>query len=482
MFNRITYLLGVSCIGIIVSCCGNPSQNKYAKSDNSDSPSDAPKPVEKVIPRPEYHVENNVVTVSFADSNVSSVVRYSYLPEQENEISIRGNVSLDFDEIIRSDRENVFKIAYLLLTNNGSLTVSLESNDSSYSFPYTHQIVENTTGFFASCNSSYLLPLCKKDEVTYSETQIKKWLYINNLQLSPSDISKMKGIADSLNPSSNGVLVGQPGKNLSILKDLKGQRFDVKSNLKADYYYLFAANNYNEINDFIADIVSIDYKNSSRTLNAPLSCYRCKNSRGLLCVFLIGLNKDWSKNILPIGLIYLDQKAPSIINKGQRKVSGEQALIDRMMRSGRTNNNSNINIDIDRILSDMNDSNTSLAFSEMGLTIESPSYSSLGVGSLTVSNGNFVGNTVNFNLEFWGDVHKMVVELGQTKQELILSGKTSPYTYNCWLPLNIGDNNILITAYDKFGNSSSTIYYIQMVRINNEPDIYIDNEVNVYTD
>lgn len=482
MFNRITYLLGVSCIGIIVSCCGNPSQNKSTKSDNSDSPSDAPKPIEKVIPRPEYHVENNVVTVSFADSTVSSVVRYSYLPEQDNEISVRGNVSLDFDEIIRSDMDNVFDIAYLLLVNNGSLTVSLESNKYSFSFPYTYQIVDKAIDHYASCDSPYLLPLCKKGEVKYSETQIKKWLYINKLQLAPSDISKMEKIADGLNTSSDSVLVGQPDKRLSVLKDLKGQQFRVKSNVKADYYYLFAANNYKEIDDFIADIVSVDYKNSARTLNAPLSCYRGKNSRGLLCVFLIGLNKDWSKNLLPLGLVYLDQKAPSIINNGRRKKSGEQDLIERMMRSGRTNNNSNINIDIDRIVSDMNDSNTLLSFSEMGLTIESPSCSSLGTGSLTISNGDFVGNTVNFNLDFWGDVHKMVVELGQTKQELMLSGKTSPYTYNCWLPLNIGDNNILITAYDKFGNSSSTIYYIQMVRINNEPNIYIDNEVNVYTD
>ena len=343
-------------------------------------------------------------------------------------------------------------------------------------------IVENTAGYFASCSSSYILPLCKKNEVRYSETQIKKWLYTNNLQLSPLDISRMKRIADGLNLSSDDVLVGQPGKDISILKDLKGQRFKVTSNLKADYYYLFAANNYKEIDDFIADVVSIDYQNSARTLNSPLSCYRGKNSRGLLCVFLIGLNKDWSKDILPLGLVYLDQKAPSIINKGQRKRTAEQSLLDIMSGSSRTNNNSDSNIDINRVILEAADKFPLMSFSELGLTIERPSCSSWGDGSLTISNGSFVGNTVNFNLEFWGDVHKMVVELGQTKKELILSDKTSPYTYNCWLPLNIGDNNILITAYDRFGNSSWTHYYIKMVRINDEPSIYIDNEINVYND
>lgn len=482
MSNRIAYYLGISCICLIVSCGGNQSQNKAVQSDNSIGLNNSPEPVEKIIPKPKYHVENNVVTVSFGDSTVSNFVRYSYLPEQENEISACGNVSLDFDEIIRSDSENVFEIAYLLLTNNGSLTVSLESNDSSYSFPYTHQIAEHSTGLFVSCNSPYILPLCKKGEVKYSEAQIKKWLYINNLQISPSDISKMKGIADGLNPLSNGVLVGQPGKEISILKDLKGQRFNVRSNVKADYYYLFAANNYNEINDFVADVVSIDYQNSSRTLNTPLSCYRGKNSRGLLCVFLIGLNKDWSKEILPVGLVYLDQKAPSIINKGQRKMTSAEALAERMVGSSRANSNSTIHLDIDSIISDAIDKMPKMSFSELGLTIERPSCSSWGRGSLTVSNGHFVGNTVNFNLEFWGDVYKLVVELGQTKQELVLSGKSSPYTYNCWLPLNIGDNNILITVYDKLGNSSSTNYYISMVRINDEPSIYIDNEINVYND
>lgn len=482
MFNRITYIFGFFCICIIASCGGNPSQNKAVQSDNNTSLNNSLEPVEKIIPKPKYHVENNVVTISFSDSTISNMVRYSYLPEQEKEISTRGNVSLDFDEIIRSDSENVFEIAYLLLTNKGSLTVSLESNDSNYSFPYTHQTVEKNIGFFASCDSPYLLPLSKKGEVKYSETQIKKWLYINNIQLSPSDISKMKEIADGLSPLSNGVLVGQAGKNISILKDLKGQRFNVKSNVKADYYYLFAANNYKEIDDFIADIVSVDYTNSARTLNSPLSCYRDKNSRGLLCVFLIGLNKDWSKNILPIGLIYLDQKAPLIINKGQRKRTPEQALLESVMGSGRTNNNSTSNIDINRMVTEALDKFPSMSFSELGLTIERPSCSSWGSGTLTVSNGAFVGNTVNFNLEFWGDVHKMVVELGQTKKELILSDKTSPYTYNCWLPLNIGDNNILITAYDKFGNSSWTSYYIKMVRINDDPGIYIDNEINIYND
>lgn len=482
MFNRITCILGVSSLCIAASCGGNPSQNNAVQKSDSTSLNNSPRPIEKIITKPKVDVKNNVVTISFADSTTSNVVWYSYLPEVENNVIVRGSASLDFDEIIRSDRYNVFKIAYLLLTNHGSLTVSLRTNDSNYSFPYFPIIVENTAGYFASCSSSYILPLSKKGEVKYSETQIKKWLYTNNLQLSPLEISRMKRIADGLNLSSDDVLVGQPGKDISILKDLKGQRFKVTSNLKADYYYLFAANNYKEIDDFIADVVSIDYQNSARTLNSPLSCYRGKNSRGLLCVFLIGLNKDWSKDILPLGLVYLDQKAPSIINKGQRKRTPEQALLDIMSGSSRTNNNSDSNIDINRVILGAADKFPLMSFSELGLTIECPSCSSWGDGSLTISNGSFVGNTVNFNLEFWGDVHKMVVELGQTKKELILSDKTSPYTYNCWLPLNIGDNNILITAYDKFGNSSWTSYYIKMVRINDDPGIYIDNEINIYND
>lgn len=478
MFNRVTYFFGVSCLCIIVSCGGNPSHNNAAQSDNSTSINNSLEPLEKIIPKPKYHVENNVVTISFSDSTISNMVRYSYLPEQEKEISTRGNVSLDFDEIIRSDSENVFEIAYLLLTNKGSLTVSLESNDSSYSFPYTYQNAENSGGLFVSCNSPFILPLSKKGEVKYSETQIKKWLYTNNLQLSPSDINKMKEIADGLHPSSNGVLVGWPDKDMKILKDLKGQRFNVKSNAKADYYYLFASNNYKEIDDFIADVVSIDYKNSASTLSTPLLCYRGKYSSGLLCVFLIALNKDWSKNILPIGLIFVDQMAPSIVNNGMQKMTKE-AFIQNMMTP---KSNSNSEQDSNRRIPRYSDYFSYMLFDELGIKIETPKSFNLGTGSLTVSNGHFVGNTVNFNLEFLGDVHKMVVELGQTKKELILSDKTSPYTYNCWLPLNIGDNYILITVYDKLGNYSSTMYYIEMVRIKDDPGIYIDNEINIYND
>ena len=59
--------------------------------------------------------------------------------------------------------------------------------------------------------------------------------------------------------------------------------------------------------------------------------------------------------------------------------------------------------------------------------------------------------------------------------------KISPFTINCWLPLNIGENHVTIKATDKLGNQSRHTHTIKMVRVKDDtPDININNQIDIY--
>lgn len=45
-----------------------------------------------------------------------------------------------------------------------------------------------------------------------------------------------------------------------------------------------------------------------------MSCYRMVNSNGYKCICLIAIKKDWSYKIQPLGLVAIDNIAPSYLS------------------------------------------------------------------------------------------------------------------------------------------------------------------------
>ena len=100
--------------------------------------------------------------------------------------------------------------------------------------------------------------------------------------------------------------------------------------------------------------------------------------------------------------------------------------------------------------------------------------------SFGISTGSFQGNFANFTIYFTPDVESITFKYKEANRTIKLAGQDSPYTTDVFLPLNLGDNIVKITATDKFGNESSQHEEtINMVRIKDD-GIKIDNSVTIY--
>lgn len=112
------------------------------------------------------------------------------------------------------------------------------------------------------------------------------------------------------------------------------------------------------------------------------------------------------------------------------------------------------------------------------------------IENISVKGIEFQGNRATFSISFSNDVKSITFYYKDVKQKVNLLDKKSPYSFSCYLPLNIGDNYIEITAEDRFGNSFDTLpetdnklanmlfrtlYYVNMVRTKDyAPDININ--------
>lgn len=116
--------------------------------------------------------------------------------------------------------------------------------------------------------------------------------------------------------------------------------------------------------------------------------------------------------------------------------------------------------------------------------------------NITVTGNEFRGNVAGFTIAFEKGVKSVTFAYKDAKHKVNLVNKKSPYTFNCYLPLNLGDNYIEITAEDKLGNSNErsedvndkfnslyrATFYVKMVRTEDESsdiNINVNNNVDV---
>ena len=227
--------------------------------------------------------------------------------------------------------------------------------------------------------------------------------------------------------------------------------------------------NENELNEFIKEVSLNEFEMGEINIDKSLSCFRANNKGGHLTIFLIGVNKDWSKRIIPVGKVTLDNIKPRVYSD-QSSLNEHSATVT-----------SHINTE-DIIL-----------FSE-SVKVIMPKHIPNISGLLRISTNSFIGNHVNFEFSSFEnsdiesvsikrEIHRdyMKWSLKQETKVIKLSDKKSPYHFTYELDLGIGDNFIPITVTDKRGNKTEYTYKISMVRVeDNNPDINIDNNIDIY--
>lgn len=288
-------------------------------------------------------------------------------------------------------------------------------------------------------------------------TDVKRWLFRKNEHLSDSLLNNMVGIARELNRTGYDDFITKT--TIPVLKSFAGTLYSVYSDMKADHYVLFACSSQQEINEFVEEIVSNDYELTESTLSRPFRCYRRTNSNGYKCITLIGINNDWTFEVLPLGLVAIDNIAPSYTPTNGNDFS---SIIFK--------NNS-------RVIFPSNKPNI------------------YGYANVRANNwdGNGVSCNVTFGIDFGGDVKSVTIVreiyapdrswcgIKPEKKMIALSGKTSPYRFTYDLHLVDGDNIVPIIVEDNHGNTSR--YEINIparFERRNSPDVNIENNIDIY--
>ena len=311
------------------------------------------------------------------------------------------------------------------------------------------EIRENTSNISGNCAQLILA-----DSDPEQEVNIKKWLFRKNTKLNQYQIQQMRGIISKI--SSKGTIDYITSSTIPVVRNFLGMSYSVKSDMRADHYVLFAASSEKEIKDFVEEVVSNNYELTSKKLSGGMKCFRKMESDGYKCITLVGINDDWSYQVLPLGLVAIDNTPPAL--------------------------SSNYSHNVNEILLKGNQ------------RVVLPKSKPLIYGTANVSvldwDGNGVECNVTFNVSFSGDAKSITVVRnkrlcypGEHRIEnkvINLTNKKSPYMFTYELHFEGGDNIIPIVVEDYHGNKNEYEINVPARFTRNNPDVQIDNNINVW--
>ena len=428
------------------------------------------KPIQTTI-----FVTNDTIVVK-GDSIKSCYLHYCIENTNCDSIYIKLDTTFSIDDILYAD----YKIAYKMAMQNGNLTIRLfMQNEFDTTFvihkEYTSPKQYNTHA--TGCNYAKIIP--NTDFIT-NAPKVRKWLYKKNIKNIPdSIIERIIGYNQVLKQLEDGRTEYITFQDIFTVQDktpiisTNEQRplpqLYVESDMQADHYYLFWASDDSELNYLIEWQCTNNFDKGCTNLPSKLKSYRANSNSGTYCIFLVGINNDWGTQVCPIGLVCIDNESPENYSKPLLYNIGDTS------------------------------EGYALIFIKHGIKILVPHDKSARFsGGATISWGSFEGHgnvlRIPYTFNWWGDVRyiRIINERTSDWDSFLTASKTividthkyqSPHkaTFNTYLP-NTGDNYLPLELEDERGNKSTYTINITTHRVNQNPQISIDNNIynNIY--
>ena len=393
-----------------------------------------------------------------SSDNIKHSVYYSYIGLPFEKVDFSKSTTINIHNFLAKDEKNRFSIAYEYSQNN-SLPIKVRVDNCKdttlqYSFPLFYQ----EDSLYCQVISGPCLPFARKSESNNTQQVVKKWLYNNNKPSESYQIWIMSRIYDSLSGSELTEYSAPSEAIMPVSNSIEGERYSLLTNMRADKYYLLATGissqtdsltsatsliiNTDSVEQFIAEEVSHDFPKASSSPD-KLICHLVESPRTTV-LLLVGINSDWSKQILPVGVLANDRNGPF-----QGVSLGSGGDYDYLLGDGR------------------------LTYASPGeqwvskgykIAVNMPKRFPVTEGLLSISWGDFQGYgyySIPFTVSFSGDTKSVKID----GKEYSLSGKKSPYSFSHSMSLRTGDNNIEIVAKDLRGNENSFYIHIKMSTI-----------------
>ncbi len=359
-----------------------------------------------------------------------------------------------------------FNVAFLLAQNNGNIQVNLSVQDVIDTTITYHLDITDIQEYATKVQSGSCAQLVGICDAENMETQIIKYLYKMEMRnVSDEFKNKMLLYMQALNKTddySQYVTV----QEIPVVTSFKGINYRISSDLVADNYYLFACEFEKELDEFVEEMVTLKFEGAVHTLTQPMSCYRSPDSSGTICIFLVGIDNDWSYRVAPVGLICIDNSAPKFNYSDNSNVLAFEYAFDPVL------NHRDLLFDKNKII---------IRMPEKTPVIE-------GVVYLSTTGWSGTGN-VSFQVNQRGDIKNITLVreenlarwVGKGKKVINLQDVSSPYLFSYELDLDFGDNYLPVIVTDLRGNTSEYKHIIRCgPKPDNNPQINIDNTVNVH--
>lgn len=437
-------LLTISLSLLLASCV-------FTNRSNSNSASE---------PQPVPHLRASIEGGCFLHITVADTQNYHIVAFTMNDLVTFSKRIKLFDTIYiqgefeKSEGVDHYLKAYSIAQNKGNIKVDISVDgvkDTTLNMPilpYDRTLVMGTASPAARLHSSV-----KEENL---ESEIRKWAYrtLKN-NVGDSTITNIATYSRALQrPDTFELIVDGP---IPKYKNLSSVSFRVTSSLKSDHYYLMACQNDDDLDKMIEYYISNKFEGAANSISGSLKCHSLKDQEGLMCVFLVGINNDWSNTCIPCGAICIDRSSPKF-----ESLTSIFGTTD----SGATRS----------------EYAGSISFDKRKIKISSDSIPDHS-GHWYVDTGQFEGWSpyrVPYTISWSGDVEKISIYTGNGgKQTISVRDKRSPYHTTISTYLHMGDNYIKVEAVDQAGNISQNEVYVSIARIKDDTP-QINNDINIW--
>ena len=429
------------------------------------------------------HLHDNIYKINSNNSNACHdvYVSYYYNGDQVGHIDAtdtvemkKGSLELDILKVLKHFK-NKEAIA-LRIARNEKVPLRIEIREYVKSYVYTTTIFDTTImvkpilnfknedTLYAKVAKGICARLEENGNLTYKyTTYIKKYLYDRNCRISDSLLNVMVRIYKELDKTDYKEYYALD--EIPILSSYPHCYYSVQTNMKADNYYLIMAEDEEFLNTGIKNLVVDNFSGAYKTPSKPMTSWRFPEESGLQVLFLVGINNDWSKQVIPIGIVAIDNIYPTNNEQSYTKSS---------------------------------EYNIELQSSKQRIIIsQKPELNGFATLTKLTIGGNGLSCQVSFSLTFGGDIKSVTLVrekyltypypydgygygVKPERRVIDLTNKTSPYKFSYTLHLGDGDNYLPVIVTDMRGNQIE--YQINIpASFTRTPDteININNNLNV---
>ena len=412
--------------------------------------------MEPTLPVIQYDHEKSNLTIIQTDKTANDTVLIKIVGILDKKMVVKDTTQLSINNLL--ENESAYKVAYHLYNNNNILNISVtcaRGIDTTFQYKFSPSEIKPIT--VAKVVSGNCMGLY---DVNYQRDFVKgirQWLF--NSQISPDDnmIVGMNNILRSRKRSEKNEYYPL-SNNIPIVSSISNMKFKFSVDLPGDYFYLysFPCKTGKPIKSFIERKIADNLSDAAHT---PKDLFSCSNQggEGPNILFLVSIDKNWKYELLPVGLIVIDQEGPIINRDAIGPYSFSTMVINDM--TGRNNTSWPKYTVINR----------------QNMLVHIPDIPSLN-SYVSISTGNFQGDdyfgyNVPFTIKTTGDVK--TVKIANHIINIDNSNNCKKNVRIKFKNLHTGDNYIPVTATDARGNTSKESIHIRLVPVRNN---YRDND------